>query len=282
MITSRISLHRAVIRSSQILARYPKTPLANFTYYPTRSLSNKGSHDEDKDDKNQIQQNSSSKIGMLGSAAVAGSVLFGKAKYVFVALKITKLSSLASMLLSSAAYGYIFGWPYGIGMVGLIFVHECGHAIAMHHHKIPFTPMVFVPFMGASIGMTENPPNAYIEAQVALAGPILGSCAALSLGVLGDITDSQLLLALAHWGYMINLFNLLPSKSTDFFFLTFCVGSWHAGWWTSVGRIVSIFWSCWTWCRGNYDLRRYGVQSDILLDHDGWHISYSLKICWLE
>lgn len=150
---------------------------------------------------------------MIGSAALAGSVLFGKAKYVIAALKITKLSSLASMLLSSVAYGYIFGWPYGIGMVGLIFVHECGHAIAMHHHKIPFTPMVFVPFMGASIGMTEYPANAKVEAQVALAGPVLGSCAALSLGLAGNLTDSQLLLALADWGYMINLFNLLPSKS---------------------------------------------------------------------
>jgi Zn-dependent protease len=174
----------------------------------------RGPNGNDDQQQKQIgeKDQSSSKVGMIGSAALAGSVLFGKAKYVIAALKITKLSSLASMLLSSAAYGYIFGWPFGIGMVGLIFVHECGHAIAMHHHKIPFTPMVFVPFMGASIGMTEHPANAEIEAQVALAGPILGSCAALSLGLAGNLTDSQLLLALADWGYMINLFNLLPSE----------------------------------------------------------------------
>lgn len=210
----------AAARSARILAGQHKiSQITRYSYQLTtltgrRFFTQKSFND---DEKKHIQENSSSKVGMIGSAAVAGSVLFGKAKYVIAALKITKLSSLASMLLSSAAYGYIFGWPYGIGMVGLIFVHECGHAIAMHHHKIPFTPMVFVPFMGASIGMTEHPPNAHIEAQVALAGPILGSCAALSLGVLGNVTDSQLLLALADWGYMINLFNLLPSKQISSF-----------------------------------------------------------------
>jgi Zn-dependent protease len=66
--------------------------------------------------------------------------------------------------------------------------------------------------MGATIAMQETPKNAYDEAIIAFAGPVFGSAAALSVGAAGLMTESQLLLALADWGYMINLFNMLPSK----------------------------------------------------------------------
>jgi hypothetical protein len=49
---------------------------------------------------------------------------------------------LASMILTSATYAIFFGWSYAIGMVGLIFVHECGHAVVMHRLGVPFSPMV--------------------------------------------------------------------------------------------------------------------------------------------
>lgn len=156
-------------------------------------------------------------MGMISGTVVAGSVLFGKTKYVLAALKLTKMAPLASMVITSATYSLFFGWPYAIGMVGLIFVHECGHAIAMHHYKVPFSPMVFVPFMGAVIAMKEYPATAKKEAAIAIAGPIAGSVAALTLGIGGQMMDSQLMLALADWGYMINLFNMLPSKQCSYF-----------------------------------------------------------------
>lgn len=93
----------------------------------------------------------------LALAGLTLSAVMGKAKYVLVALKLTKAAPLASMVLSSAAYSMIFGWPYACGMVGLIFFHECGHAIVMRHYGVPFSPMVFIPFMGAVISMEENP-----------------------------------------------------------------------------------------------------------------------------
>ena len=81
-------------------------------------------------------------VGMLGAA----SVLFGKTKYILAALKVTKLASLGSMVLSIGAYSMLFGWPYAIGVVGLIFCHECGHLAVMLNRGIPFSPMVFIPF----------------------------------------------------------------------------------------------------------------------------------------
>jgi len=60
--------------------------------------------------------------GLLGAA----SLLFGKTKYLLAALKLTKLASLGSMIVSIGAYSMLFGLPYGCGIVGLITVHEAG------------------------------------------------------------------------------------------------------------------------------------------------------------
>jgi Zn-dependent protease len=150
--------------------------------------------------------------GVVGTGAL---VLFGKTKYVLAALKLTKLASLGSMVLTVGTYSMFFGVPYAVGMVGLILVHEIGHAAVMHHRKIPFSPMVFVPFMGAAIAMRDRPRDAWEDALVAFGGPVLGSVGALGVCLAGHATQSQLLLALADFGFMINLFNLLPLGSMD-------------------------------------------------------------------
>jgi hypothetical protein len=74
----------------------------------------------------------------------AGAVLLGKSKYLIGALKLTKLASLGSMVFTIGTYSMFFGFPYACGMVGLITVHEAGHALVMHQRGIPFSPMVFM------------------------------------------------------------------------------------------------------------------------------------------
>lgn len=150
--------------------------------------------------------------GIVGTGAL---VLFGKTKYVLAALKLTKLASLGSMVLTVGTYSLFFGVPYAVGMVGLILVHEVGHAAVMHHRGIPFSPMVFVPFMGAAIAMKDRPRDAWEDALVAFGGPVLGSLGALGVAAAGHATQSQLLIALADFGFMVNLFNLLPIGSMD-------------------------------------------------------------------
>lgn len=90
-------------------------------------------------------------------------------------------------------------------MVGLIAVHEAGHALVMHQRGIPFSPMVFVPFMGAAIVMNRMPRDAWEDAVVGYGGPALGSVGAGVCAVGAHMTDSQLLFALADFGFMINL-----------------------------------------------------------------------------
>ena len=132
---------------------------------------------DNKDNKNN-GKSGSNRLGALASAGMALSVLAGKTKYLFVALKLTKFTSLASMVVTSIGYSFFFGWPYAVGMVGLIFFHECGHAVMMRRYGVPFSPMVFVPFMGAVIAMKDEPRNSYEEAMIAFGGPVLGSVAA--------------------------------------------------------------------------------------------------------
>jgi len=167
--------------------------------------------DNDDDEGNKIKSN----LGRFASMAAFGSLLLGKTKYILVALKVTKFAPLASMVFTSFTYSLFFGWPYAVGMVGLIFVHECGHAIVMNHYKLPFSPMVFIPFMGAVISMKDAPKDAYQDAMIAFGGPILGGAGAGAVAVAGALTDSQLCYALADFGLMINLFNLLPIGQMD-------------------------------------------------------------------
>ena len=119
------------------------------------------------------------------------------------------------MLVTVGTYSMFYGLPFAAGMVGLILVHESGHALVMRKLGIPFSPMVFVPFIGAAVQMKRLPRDAYDEALVAFGGPVLGSVGACAVGAAGLALDSNLLIALAAFGFMINLFNLLPIGMMD-------------------------------------------------------------------
>jgi hypothetical protein len=108
-----------------------------------------------------------------------------------------------------------YGFPFAVGMVGLIFVHESGHALAMRYYGIPFSPMVFIPFMGAVIAQKEHTRTVYEEANIAIAGPLLGTLGAFGVGVLGHMNGSPLLIQLCDFGIMINLFNMMPIGTMD-------------------------------------------------------------------
>lgn len=149
--------------------------------------------------------------GLLGAA----SMFLGKGKYLLGALKLTKMASLGSMVLSIGTYTMFFGFPYAVGMVGLLLVHESGHALVMHSRGIPFSPMVFMPFVGAVVAMNRRPRDAWEDALVAFGGPALGSAGAGLVAIAAHSTNSQLLFALADFGFMVNLFNLLPIGSLD-------------------------------------------------------------------
>ncbi len=125
------------------------------------------------------------------------------------------LTTGGTMIISIVAYSWIFGWPYAVGFVLLIFCHEMGHYLAAKHRGLDVGAPTFIPFVGAWIELKDQPLNVETEAYVGFAGPIVGSVAALACFVLAREYNSQLLLALAYSGFMLNLFNLIPISPLD-------------------------------------------------------------------
>ena len=144
--------------------------------------------------------------------APLGAIVAFLAKFGAVLLK---FKFLFSMFVSAAFYVWLGGWWFGIGLIVLLFVHEMGHVIEAKRQGLPVSVPVFIPFIGALITMKQMPHNAWREARLALAGPLLGSAAALALYIFGAAYDSQQLKALAFLGFLINLFNLLPVIPLD-------------------------------------------------------------------
>jgi Zn-dependent protease len=126
-----------------------------------------------------------------------------------------KFKFLFSIFVSAAVYVWLGGWWFGIGLIVLLFVHEMGHVLEAKRQGLPVSVPVFIPFMGAMITMKRMPHDAWREARLAIAGPIVGSLGALALYLLGVAYDSRPLKAIAFLGFLINLFNLIPVIPLD-------------------------------------------------------------------
>jgi Zn-dependent protease len=140
-------------------------------------------------------------------------------KLLLLLLKGAKLGKIlltsGTMLLSVLAYSLVFGWPYAVGFVLLIFVHEMGHYIAARQRGLDVGAPTFIPFVGAWIQLKDMPHDAETEAYIGLAGPLAGSLGALACYYAGRYYDSNLLLALSYAGFFLNLFNLIPLSPFD-------------------------------------------------------------------
>ena len=122
-----------------------------------------------------------------------------------------------SALFSIAIYSLIFGWPFAVGLVALLFIHEMGHALVMKLKGIPVGGLIFVPLLGAAVFMRQMPKNARDEAEVGIAGPVAGALAAGACLFLAELTPHTptIWAALAYFGFFINLFNLIPVLPFD-------------------------------------------------------------------
>jgi Zn-dependent protease len=129
-------------------------------------------------------------------------------------------------MLFSLKKGPTFGVLFAAGFVLLILVHELGHSFAMRHFGLSASPPIFIPFMGALINLRQQPRNAWEEAVVGIGGPALGTIGALFCHAMYLFTGAELLLLLAWFGYLLNLFNLLPVPPLDGGRITAAVSPW--------------------------------------------------------
>jgi Zn-dependent protease len=157
-----------------------------------------------------------SRLKKLGGLLVPIVFLASKAKVLFLALiKVKALTTLGTMFISIAAYGLVFGWPFAVGFVLLIFIHEMGHVIQLRREGVEASAPIFIPFLGAMIAAKSLGDDAVAEARVGLAGPILGTIGTLVPLAIYLATGSDLWQALAYVGFFINLINLLPVLPLD-------------------------------------------------------------------
>lgn len=120
-----------------------------------------------------------------------------------------------SMIISMFVYSLTFGWRYAVGFVLLIFFHEMGHYLAARNRGLDVGAPTFIPFVGAWIQLKDMPRDVHTEAYVGFAGPLAGTLAAIGCYWIARDTGSQLMLALAYSGFMLNLFNLIPVSPLD-------------------------------------------------------------------
>jgi Zn-dependent protease len=154
--------------------------------------------------------------GALGSIVAALAAFLAKFKALLLLLPKLKLfTTVGTMVVSLAAYSFVFGWQFAAGFVALLFVHEMGHVIALRREGIRASAPMFIPFLGAVISARSLGDNALAEARVGLAGPILGSIGAAACILIWHATGNELWRALAFTGFFLNLFNLLPVVPLD-------------------------------------------------------------------
>src|SRR5579884_2330395 len=152
----------------------------------------------------------------IGPMLAAIAAFLAKFKTLILLLpKLKLLTTAGTMLVSIAAYAWLWGVPFAAGFVALLLVHEMGHVIQLRREGIKATAPMFIPFLGAVISARSLGDNALAEARVGLAGPILGSVGSAACILIWHVTGNDIWRAPASTGFFLNLFNLLPVVPLD-------------------------------------------------------------------
>jgi Zn-dependent protease len=140
--------------------------------------------------------------GLAKKLATPFVLIFG------LVVKLGSLAKFGTIFIAFGCYALLWSWRFALGVVILIFIHEMGHWLEAKREGLNPQWPVFIPFLGAYVKHTVGRP--WQTVRVAIAGPILGGVGALAFFVAGEANNSDLLIALGYFGFVLNLFNLLP------------------------------------------------------------------------
>src|ERR1700688_3405558 len=148
------------------------------------------------------------------------AALFLFAKYGLFLVKFGTFGPpLITMIIAIWFYTLFFGPAFAIGLVVLILIHELGHFIVARWMGLPARLPIFIGPLGAVTSLGRSPGDAGRSGIIALAGPALGTVAALLCFLLAGAANPgyarYLLLALAYFGCFLNLINLIPVGFLD-------------------------------------------------------------------
>ena len=62
-----------------------------------------------------------------------------------------------TFFVSVAAYTTIWSWRFALGFTVLLLIHEMGHVIQLRREGVPASAPLFIPFLGAVVGMKGLP-----------------------------------------------------------------------------------------------------------------------------
>jgi Zn-dependent protease len=162
-------------------------------------------------------------------AGIAAALIFVATKGKLLVAALLNGGAILSMFAFLGLYWKAWGWALALGMLVSIYLHELGHMVALMFYRVPVSAPMFVPGFGAFVrhGVLPTP---RIGARVALAGPAAGLGAALLALGIGKLTGGAFWIAIAHFGALINLGNLIPVWQLD--------GAKVIKPWTGVERIL--------------------------------------------
>jgi Zn-dependent protease len=165
--------------------------------------------------------------GLLGSleALLLGALAYGKYA-LLVIFKVPALATLGTALVSVAAYSFLGGPWFAVGLVAMIFVHEMGHVVEIRRQGMQATAPIFIPFLGAAIFQRSHAQSPMRQAQIGIAGPVAGTIGATAALVLYGSTHWVVLLMWAYYGFLINLFNMIPFGMLDGGWILAPVSKW--------------------------------------------------------
>jgi Zn-dependent protease len=154
--------------------------------------------------------------GILAAIVALGAKFWATIKGALLLLpKLKLLTTAGTALVSVVAYTLFFSWPFAVGFVLLLFVHEMGHVIQLRREGVQASAPMFIPFFGAVVTAKSLGENALAEARVGLAGPVLGTAGAAACLVIAEAANSDFFRALAYIGFFLNLINLVPLVPFD-------------------------------------------------------------------
>lgn len=100
-------------------------------------------------------------------------------------------------------------------LVGVVFVHELGHYVAMRLFNYKNVRMFFIPFFGAAVsGRHYNVPG-WKKVVVSLMGPVPGILLGMLIGGVALLTHEPMLFRVALVFLALNGFNLIPVLPLD-------------------------------------------------------------------
>jgi Zn-dependent protease len=180
--------------------------------------------------------------GLLGYLTAIALAVFSYLKYAFVLFKaVPFLATIVTLLISFYLYAQWQGPAFAAGLVGMIFIHEMGHVFEIRRQGMKATAPIFIPFLGAAIFQRSHPQDALRQAQIGIAGPLLGTVGATVAYALYGSTHWFPLLLAAWLGFYLNLFNLIPFGMLDGGWILAPVSKWFQLVGIALLALVTIF-----------------------------------------